>query len=170
MPVFLAFNQKTLGLEAYPSLLGLIEGLWRTRGITSVIEDFIFRGNDNSAEALDLEAYRKLLLLYSITKDLGANEIVATDRAELDVKIDEGPVLLQQAHSSSTKFVYGVNSTFPNALQIKDRSFEEDGANFGNRSVSSQKPVGARIGLDIDLTACNLDHLSAFASNPTAPL
>ena len=169
VPAFLAFNQKTLGLEAYPSLLGLIEGLWHTIGITSVIEDFIFRGNDNSAEALDLEAYRELLLLYSITKDLGANEIVATDRVELDVKFDEGPMLLQQAHSSATKFVYGVNSTFPNALQIKDRSFEEDGANFGNRSVSSQKPVGARIGLDIDLTSCNLDHLSAFASNPTAP-
>ena len=170
VPSFLDFNQKTLGLEAYPSLLGAIEGLWHTTGIINVIEDFIFRGNKSSAEALDLEAYRELLLLYSITKDFGANEIVATDRVELDVKFDEGAEFLQHANRSAAKFAYGVNSSFPNALQIKDRSLKENGTNFDSRSISSHKPVGARIGLDIDLTSSDLDHLSAFASNPTAPL
>ncbi len=70
IPSFEQYTVGSLGLEAYSEALQRIEALWPSPKVLEVIEESIFRGSDANAEAFDLEAYRELLLLYAIAKDV----------------------------------------------------------------------------------------------------
>jgi hypothetical protein len=73
MPLFDAFAGVSKGLEAYPATLSRIELLWTSIEVLDVIEASIFRrpgSNNAEGEAFDPEAYRELLLLFSIAKEV----------------------------------------------------------------------------------------------------
>ncbi|MES2944244.1 MAG: hypothetical protein V4772_15345, partial [Pseudomonadota bacterium] len=70
IPSFEFYTLGSLGLEAYQGALSRIVALWPSPKVLEVIEESIFRGADSNAEAFDLEAYRELLLLYSIAKEI----------------------------------------------------------------------------------------------------
>ncbi len=73
MPPFDAFTGVSKGLEAYPGTLSRIGLLWPSIEVLDVIEASIFRhpgGGDAEGEAFDPEAYRELLLLFSIAKEV----------------------------------------------------------------------------------------------------
>ena len=70
VPTFENFTERGHGLEAYQLALSRIEALWPSPKVLDVIEESIFRKPGSAGEAFDLEAYRELMLLYAMAKDL----------------------------------------------------------------------------------------------------
>ncbi|MEZ5665472.1 MAG: hypothetical protein R3E94_18365 [Burkholderiaceae bacterium] len=59
------------GLEDYETAMGRIQALWPQPRVLDVIEQSIFRDpGDQDGEVFDLEAYRELLLLHALAKDI----------------------------------------------------------------------------------------------------
>ena len=71
VPSFEAYREQTEGLQAYHAALSRIVALWPSPKVLDVIEESIFRkpGQEGS-DAFGLEAYRELLMLYHIGKDV----------------------------------------------------------------------------------------------------
>jgi hypothetical protein len=70
-PLFDQYSDASLGLEAYETAFGRIQALWPQPKVLDVIEKSIFRdAADPESEVFDLEAYRELLLLHAIAKDV----------------------------------------------------------------------------------------------------
>lgn len=70
VPEFPDFGQQTRGLEEYGSAMSRIMALWPTAKVLEVIEESIFRKPGLGTQAFDLEAYRELLLLYAVAKEI----------------------------------------------------------------------------------------------------
>ena len=70
VPAFDLYSDHSAGLDAYPVVLTRIEVLWPSPKVLDVIEESILRRPVATADAFDLEAYRELLLLYAVAKDL----------------------------------------------------------------------------------------------------
>lgn len=71
VPDFDHFSATGYGLEAYQAALSRIEALWPTPRVLDVIEETIFRkpGREDGG-GFAIEAYRELLMLYSVAKDI----------------------------------------------------------------------------------------------------
>lgn len=73
VPPFEVFTGASKGLEAYPATLARIEALWPSSMVLDAIEASIFRHpgvGDGEEGAFDPEAYRELLLLFSIAREV----------------------------------------------------------------------------------------------------
>ncbi|RYF66610.1 MAG: tetratricopeptide repeat protein [Comamonadaceae bacterium] len=71
VPEFDKFNETGRGLEHYRSALARIESQWPAPGTLALIEELVFRTPGvHEDEAFDLAAYRELLLLYSVAKEV----------------------------------------------------------------------------------------------------
>ena len=72
VPPFDKFGQlQRRGLERYPSAMARIEALWKSPRILAILQESIFRRPEaGDAECFDLEAYRELLMLFSIAKEV----------------------------------------------------------------------------------------------------
>ena len=72
MPAFDAYSAATdsEGLLGYPTAISRIIALWPSPKVVTVIEESLFRQADSTHPTFDLEAYRELLLLYAIIKDI----------------------------------------------------------------------------------------------------
>lgn len=70
-PAFDNYSQSRRGLERYETTLSKIQSLWPTPAVLDWIESSIFRqSSGEEQEVFDLEAYRELLLLYGIARDI----------------------------------------------------------------------------------------------------
>lgn len=70
-PPFNHYSAEGRGLEAYETAFSRIQTLWPQPRVLDLIEGSIFRdADDDQVEVFDLEAYRELLLLHAIAKDL----------------------------------------------------------------------------------------------------
>jgi hypothetical protein len=70
-PPFDQYSDESHGLEAYETAFGRIQALWPQPRVLDVIEKSIFREpGDAETEVFDLEAYRELLLLHAMAKDM----------------------------------------------------------------------------------------------------
>lgn len=73
VPEFDQFGQPTPSLESYSRALSRIVALWPSPKVLEVIEESIFRKPGlPGAEPFSLEAYRELVLLFHVARDLGA--------------------------------------------------------------------------------------------------
>ena len=72
MPAFDAYTaaSSSEGLQGYPTAMSRIVALWPSPKVVTVIEESLFRQVDSQTQTFDLEAYRELLLLYAMIKDL----------------------------------------------------------------------------------------------------
>lgn len=71
VPDFEQFSELGRGLEHYGSALARIEAQWPRPGTLSLIEELVFRKpGTRDDESFDLAAYRELLLLYSVAKEV----------------------------------------------------------------------------------------------------
>lgn len=71
VPEFERFDQPSAPLENYGRALSRIEALWGTPRVLDVIEEAIFRKPGlPGAEPFSLEAYRELVLLYHVAREL----------------------------------------------------------------------------------------------------
>jgi hypothetical protein len=158
MPEFEAFHNKTRGLETYEGTLTQITLVWHTDKVLKTIENSVFREEGRISEALGLEAYTELLLLHSIATDLLENQAIRND-------FNDQFLLPKTELSTSAALIDDLSppnfhQTIPQKLKPVVNMNSRDNI-YGDISSSSfQKPVGARIGLDIDLT---VDCLGAEA-------
>jgi hypothetical protein len=155
VPGFENFEEKTLGLEAYSDLLYCVESLWNTCDVITFIEESIFRNASRQSETLGLEAYRELLLLHSVAKDLAANRDIDLDFMQTGLKLDQSFEALELSKSRGMSDL----STEGSSTSLTDIEVQESRASGSlplipeSRSSFMLNPAGARIGLDIDLTA-----------------
>jgi hypothetical protein len=57
-------------VSAYEDVLARIEAVWPKRRVFDIIDAALFREPGNPAEVLDLEAYRELLLLHAVAREI----------------------------------------------------------------------------------------------------
>lgn len=70
-PAFEAYGEDAEGLEGYEQALSRIVALWPSSKVLDVLEESIFRKpGAEGGEAFSLEAYRELLLLHGIGKEV----------------------------------------------------------------------------------------------------
>jgi pilus assembly protein FimV len=70
VPQFDNYGSDSRGLEEYSAAIERIQALWPNPKVLSVIEESIFRSPELDAKPFDLLAYRELMLLYAIAKDV----------------------------------------------------------------------------------------------------
>ncbi len=139
-PAFGQFSDEGRGLESYERALARIQALWPEPRVLDVIEQSIFREEDDpQAEVFDLEAYRELLLLYSMAKEM-------IQRQAIDSKLPRD--------FESTK-VQALKATVRRGgVSVGDPAF---GGN--TLPMEQQPPSSPNLGLDV-----NLDDLSEFSA------
>ena len=72
IPEFDSYDEAASGegLQGYPLAMSRIAALWPSAKVLTVIEESMFREPDSQTPTFDLEAYRELLLLYAMIKDI----------------------------------------------------------------------------------------------------
>lgn len=140
VPEYDNYSLDTRGLEAYTVAMSRIEALWPSRKVLGVIEESIFRkpGSDGG-EAFDPEAYRELLLLHAIAKE------VVDSRSEAPGVEFPNPQLQAPAtnlDNKPPKFL----ETRVQPLSAAERAMVDGGYDRSVPRASSQ------LGIDIDLS------------------
>lgn len=163
VPSFEAYTDKNLGLEAYPLALSRIEALWSTRKVLEIIEESLFRRAHTKAEAFNLEAYRELLLLYSVAKEIISPEL-ATDMPVIETELPVVPVDSGRPHPMR------LNSTAiqPLSASVELNQKTEQHLTPSPLTASVIPPASTRSGLDIDLSSLSFVPHGA-AGLPIAP-
>ena len=99
VPQFEAYGSDSRGLEEYGAAMERIQALWPNPKVLSVIEESIFRSPELDAKPFDLLAYRELMLLYAIAKDVSVYD---SDTGELSANVGLDPFAgVRQAGPSS---------------------------------------------------------------------
>ncbi|MDB5953895.1 hypothetical protein, partial [Ramlibacter sp.] len=132
VPDFEHFDQPSASLESYSRALSRIVALWPSTRVLDVIEESIFRKPGLAGgEPFSLEAYRELVLLYHVAREMAAPEQTESQPAARSSFSDTAlqPLnTLDSVHSS-----------------LETRHSQSD--------TLMVPPTSARIGVDIDLTA-----------------
>ena len=161
IPGFDLYHVASRGLQSYPGAMSRIEALWPRHKVLAIIEEFLFRRAEDDTQAFDIEAYRELLLLYAIAKDICGEpieELPSTQNFDsVKAVVDDRP----------EPVAYGATSTQPLSASIGERLWKNSG-NTIHKIVPLPSP---RLGLDLDLSeplvtvfeATNVDK-SAFES------
>ncbi|MDB5946576.1 MAG: hypothetical protein JWQ33_1602, partial [Ramlibacter sp.] len=156
------------GLEDYPRALSRISALWPSPKVMDVIEESIFRKPGADGEPFDLEAYRELVMLYNLGRevvqppaahedwtetDSPASSFFETSMQPLSVARGSGVSLSGQGAGA------GIHGTHREAM---DTPFDVDSllgdgegpeTGFLGESRDPQVPrPSPRLGLDIDLS------------------
>ena len=141
-PPFDQYADGSKSLEAYETAFGRIQALWPEPRVLDVIEESIFREpGDTEAEVFDLEAYRELLLLHALAKEI---------------------IQREAADSAAPK---DFQNTKVQRLQAKSKATGADGV---TKPMDMQPPASPNLGLDVNLD--DLSEFSAFeASLPEVP-
>lgn len=139
-PPFEQYSDASEGLEAYEYALGRIQALWPQPRVLDLIEESIFRdpnGDPNAptTEVFDLEAYRELLLLHAMAKD-----IIQRDVTSPSAMMDFQHTAVQPLKAK------------PKGQPKATRSFVAAAAPR-KEPAQTALPASPRLGLDIDLNA-----------------
>ena len=152
IPAFAFYDEKSLGLEAYQAALSRIEALWPSRKVLEVIEESIFRQPNAEEEAFDLEAYRELLILYAVAREIINPETIGNAET-LKFHLSGG---VHGDDSRVAKFVStSVQPLSASIASVPLRKQHERGPG------AMLPPVSPRLALDIDLSqpATDRDNL-----------
>lgn len=152
-PPFEHYTDQSRGLETYEAAFTRIQALWGDARVLDVIEQSIFReaGDDEGGgEVFDLEAYRELLLLHAIAK-----EIVKREAA------NDAPTNFRHTKVQPLKAAGTIG-----APVLAQPSATEGGAGASERHtepMEAMPPASPRLGLDVDLS--ELDAYSEFEAS-----
>lgn len=146
-PTFELYTDKNLGLESYQLALSRIEALWPSPKVLEIIEESLFRRPDIKAEAFSLEAYRELLLLYAVAREIISPEPRAVVAAK---KFDLPDRLADSVDSRPMTF----KTTAIEPLSASMELNQQAGQNMPVEPLmtSVAPPASQRLGLDIDLS------------------
>lgn len=153
VPAFALYSPSSPGLEAYESAMSRIEALWPSPKALEVIEESIFRRPDAATKAFDLEAYRELLLLYGVAKEIVKPEL-STDEGALFFDL---PDVIQEATNPQPAIkasTFMATSIQPLSATVRKNKHQ--------KTVSAPLSVlpkpSPRLGLDIDLNELVSDN------------
>lgn len=147
-PPFDHYNDRGRGLEAYENAFGRIQALWPQPRVLDVIEQSIFRDpGDAGSEVFDLEAYRELLLLHAIAKD-----VIQRDAARKPAGKDFQHTAIRPLKAASG------SSVAAGAVDGQARPQERP-----TQPMEEIPPASPRLGLDVDLD--ELSEISAFEAS-----
>jgi len=151
-PPFDQYSDDSQGLEAYETAFSRIQALWPQPRVLDVIEQSIFReASEVDGEVFDLEAYRELLLLHAIAKDM-----IKRDMAGNASPVDFQHTAIKPLKAAGNKGL---------AAAVAAASME----GRVTQPMDDIPPASPRLGLDVDLDA--LSEISAFeASLPEVPV
>lgn len=143
-PPFETYSQSGQGLESYETAFSRIQALWPQPRVLDLIEQSIFRdASDSASEVFDLEAYRELLMLHAIAK-----ELIQRDNAVPRAQGDFQHTAMQPLKAA------GKNA------QVVSASLRDSSERMTQPMVLDDRPrASPRLGLDI-----NLDDLSEMAT------
>ena len=145
IPTFELYTDKNLGLESYRHALSRIEALWPSPKVLEIIEESLFRRPDNHADSFNLEAYRELLMLYSVAKEIISPEAkTAARQFDLPATPADG--------ADSRPMTFKSTSIQPLSASMDASQQTEHGVLVEPLRASEIPPVSRRLGLDIDLS------------------
>ncbi len=164
IPAFEVYTDKNLGLESYQLALSRIEALWPSPKVLEIIEESLFRQPDTNTEAFNLEAYRELLLLYSVAKEIISPETSAgVTKATKKFDLPDRPA--DSADSRPMTFMSTAIQPLSANLAANQPSAEQSEL-IKTFAAATIPPASRRLGLDIDLD--NLMTLEDRASSDAA--
>jgi hypothetical protein len=149
VPDFDTYDSDGRGIEAYQTALSRIEQLWNEPKVLGVIEESLFRKPDHEGQAFDLQAYRELLLLYSVAKE----NVGGSGDASMDLDL---PLDVETDSAGDRDF--SLTAVQPLSTSPRDRSIqttpisERDYQALAEYSKSVQSAPSLQV-LDIDLDA-----------------
>lgn len=115
VPVYTNFHLSGNSLDAYPQVCAEIADLWPTSQAIEYIEFCLVRTPADAPEqGFDMEAYRDLLLLDSIAKQLGSPDV--TTIAPFSASVGSHPSTEESAGLSADRF--GTVSTAPPSVDL----------------------------------------------------
>lgn len=156
IPAFEFYNESGQGLESYQVALTRIEALWPSPKVLEVIEESIFRRPEAGSEAFDLEAYRELLLLYSVAREIISP---ATSARNNLLKFDLPAFVPSIGESSLPKFL--ATSIQPLSATVVSARNQQDSQSFLGSTLPPSSP---RLGLDLDLSELGIEQHDPQAS------
>lgn len=108
VPAYGAYSESELGLLDYPGLYSPLVGLWPTRQALDYIEQCLVRESTDGADTgISLEAFKDLLLLHGILRNVVAPE-QPTPSIRLRVPLRKLPVLNSDKSSALSVHVHQV--------------------------------------------------------------
>jgi hypothetical protein len=119
-------------LEDYPDTIALLEGAWGSPiDAMAILEGLLFKRDDTS-ELFDLPAYRDVLVLYSLARDLWQH-----GGGSIHSQVD---VLLPLDDSASTAPM----PTYPSAREVNERALpaQDDGLDLESVDVEGDTRAG----------------------------
>jgi hypothetical protein len=146
-PPFAEFMVQGRGLDAFAVALSAITDCWPQPQVLDVIEQYLFR-SPGQADVFDLDAYRELLMLYGVAKEIINSEALAEVNAQ-DALPDPLPVLNSRAGGLSA--AGGAAATMamefdlaPMVGQASDRAWEESRTPLPSLSLQEEDPSAAQ--------------------------
>ena len=171
VPSYDSTPTRSGGLEDYPRALSRISALWPSPKVMEVIEESIFRkpGMAEGNKPFDLEAYRELVMLYNLGRevvdsgDAPVKSLAVSDsqRASFgETSLQPLSAAVDSRHwDESEQLASGLSAIEPLALsdqQIEIDSVLGDDSRTHSRTDEYRDPTqprpSPRLGLDIDLT------------------
>lgn len=145
-PSFDHFSEGSRSLEDYEEALSRIQSLWPQPRVLDVIEKSIFRDQgDAEGEVFDLEAYRELLLLHAIAKDVIKRES-ADARGAQDFE-----------HTAIKPLKAAGSPALATAVAAQMAGSRD------TQPMDELPPASSQFGLDVDLD--ELSEISAFEAS-----
>ena len=141
-PPFDQYSDESRGLESYETAFGRIQALWSQPRVLDVIENSIFRdASDPESEVFDLEAYREMLLLHAIAKE----------------------VIQREAGGSSDFQHTAIRPLKAAGPKVAGASLVGEAAERMTQPLDDIPHASPRLGLDVDLD--ELQEASAFEAS-----
>jgi hypothetical protein len=164
VPEFAGYGVLSQGLEDFPKVLSNIQSVWSLPlQALDVIEESIFRHPDEDYETLDMTAYRELMLLYALAKEL-ARPDAAYSMLPLSMQT---PVVPAAGISNTPDFDLGdgllLSSPHDDLLSPDDRT-----VSLSYALIKDSDQVDADRGLDFDLSdSAELSAIKPFKPKKT---
>ena len=156
-PPFAEFTVQGQGLEAFPVALAAITAQWPAPQVLDVIEQYLFR-SPGQADVFDLDAYRELLMLYGVAKEIISVAASGEDRGLPDIADPLPP-----SRSAGVAAVTGAAPTMAMELDLAPmHSLEATRSSWHDpipglsdkqpaQPATSQAPATKGKGVDVDL-------------------
>ncbi len=152
-PPFNRYTDGGRGLEAYETAFSRIQSLWPEPRVLDLIEESIFRDvSDDEVEVFDLEAYRELLLLHAMAKELIKRDEPAAARHSEFRHTNMQPLKADARRSHG-----------PAARKNPAAEEAAGGRNTEPMDLGILMPASSHLGLDINLN--ELSEFSAFEAS-----
>ena len=147
IPVFEMYSDAGPGLEAYQTAMSRIEALWPSSKVLDLIEESIFKRPETNAEAFNLEAYRELLMLYSVAKEISRPEPKNLSKSHRFDFAETGATT-----SGFRRPDFKPTSIQPLSASLGDEYELHPNAELQPVLLSSVPPASLHLGLDLDLS------------------